>query len=165
MLIAGKDILAVDVVSERIAGLDPLEVKLSRLAYERGLGELEDIRVKGDRIPPVLLRQSFFGTALRSLVPIWTSRFFNLIAHPIVKKIFGPNVRTLHSVEKDLKSSKVGSILLVGDCDQCGVCVKACKMKNISLQRGKPVIRNQDCLRCLICVEVCPKGALALSRI
>nr|MDO8100347.1 DUF362 domain-containing protein [Candidatus Njordarchaeota archaeon] len=164
MLIAGEDILAVDVVSERIAGLDPFEVKLSRLAYERGLGELEDIRVKGDKIPPVLLRQSFFGTALRSLVPIWTSRFFNLITHPVVKKIFGPGVRTLHSVEKDLKSSKVGSILLVGDCDQCGVCIKACKMKNISLQRGKPVIRNQDCLRCLICVEVCPKGALALSR-
>jgi uncharacterized protein (DUF362 family)/NAD-dependent dihydropyrimidine dehydrogenase PreA subunit len=164
MLIAGKDIVAVDAVSERIAGLDPSKIKISRLSCDRGLGEIEDIRLVGDAIRPTPLHQSFLGRAVNAITPIWTSRFFNLLAHPIVKKIFGPGVRTLHSVESDLRSSKVGSIVQVGDCDECGVCVKACKMRNIKLQKSAPMINNQNCFRCLICVEVCPKGALALSR-
>jgi ferredoxin len=165
MLIAGRDIVAVDSVAERIAGLDPLDVKLTKLAYERGLGEALDITVTGDSIRPILLHQSFLSRVFRVLNPIWTSKFLNPLVHPLVKQLFGPGVQPLHSVEKDLRTTKVGSILLAGDCDECGVCVKARKMNNIKLQRGVPMIGNQHCVRCLICIEVCPKGALALSRV
>ncbi|WXG45800.1 MAG: DUF362 domain-containing protein [Candidatus Atabeyarchaeum deiterrae] len=165
MLIAGRDIVAVDSVAERIAGLDPLDVQLTKLAYERGLGEALDITVTGDSIRPILLHQSFLSRVFRVLNPIWTSKFLNPLVHPLVKQLFGPGVQPLHSVEKDLRTTKVGSILLTGDCDECGVCVKACKMNNIKLQRGIPIIGNQHCVRCLICIEVCPKGALALSRV
>lgn len=165
MLIAGKDIVAVDSVSEKIAGLDPQDVNLTRLAYGRGFGEIEDISIAGDAIRPRLLRQSFMSRIFRVMNPIWTSRFMNPLVHPLVKQLFGPGVQPLHSVERDLRSSKIGSILVAGDCDECGVCVKACKMNNIKLQHGAPVINEDHCVRCLICVEVCPKGALALSRV
>jgi uncharacterized protein (DUF362 family)/ferredoxin len=165
MLVAGKDIVAVDSVSERIAGLDPTDVNLTRLAYDRGFGEIKDISVAGDAIRPRLLRQSFMSRIFRVMNPIWTSRFMNPLVHPLVKQLFGPGVQPLHSVERDLRTSKIGSILVAGDCDECGVCVKACKMNNIKLQHGAPVINEDHCVRCLICVEVCPKGALALSRV
>jgi uncharacterized protein (DUF362 family)/Pyruvate/2-oxoacid:ferredoxin oxidoreductase delta subunit len=164
MLIAGKDIVAVDSISERIAGLDPQNVNLTRLAYERGFGEINDVQVAGDAIRPRFLRQSFMSRIFRVMNPIWTSRFMNPLVHPFVKQLFGPGVQPLHSVERDLRSSKVGSILVAGDCDECGVCVKSCKLNNIKLQRGSPVIDKDHCVRCLICVEVCPKGALALSQ-
>ena len=170
MLIAGSDAVAVDAVSERIAGLDPFEVKLTKLAYDRGLGQIEDIRVVGDRVGPAPLSQSLLGRFFNSLFLIFfagtrVSRLLNPISTPLVKRIFGPTTRSLHSVEKDLKSSKVGSVLLVGDCDGCGLCVNACKMNNIKLHRGTPIVGKDHCVRCLICVEICPKGALALSRV
>jgi uncharacterized protein (DUF362 family)/ferredoxin len=165
MLVAGRDVVAVDSVSERIAGLDPLEVKLTRLAYERGLGEVKNIELVGDAIRPRLLSQSFFGRVLRVIQPFWTSRYTNPLIHPLAKLLGGPKIQTFHTVERDLRSTKTGKILFVGDCDGCGVCVKACKMNNIRLDRGTPVIDNQSCFRCLICVEACPKGALALSKV
>jgi uncharacterized protein (DUF362 family)/Pyruvate/2-oxoacid:ferredoxin oxidoreductase delta subunit len=171
MLVAGRDAVAVDAVSERIAGLDPFEVKLTKLAHNRGLGQIKDIRIVGDRVGFAPLSQSLLGTFFNLLIPIFftgtrISRFINPISTPLLlKRMFGPTVRTLHSVESDLKSSKVGSILLAGDCDGCGLCVKACKMNNIKLQRGTPIVGKDHCVRCLICVEICPKGALALSRV
>lgn len=170
MLVAGRDAVAVDAVSERIAGLNPFDIKLTKLAHDRGLGQIEDIRTVGDRIGFAPLSQSLLGTFFNLLIPIMftgtrISRFLNPLTTPLMKRLFGPSVRTLHSVERDLKNTKVGSILLAGDCDGCGLCVKACKMNNIKLQRGTPVIGKDHCVRCLICVEICPKGALALSRV
>jgi len=164
VLVAGKDIVAVDTVSERIAGLNPLDVKLTRLAYDRGLGEVKDLKLVGDRINPRLLSQTFFGRVLHVIEPFWTSRYTNPLVHPLVKLLGGPMIQTFHTVERDLRSSKIGTILLAGDCDGCGLCVKACKLNNIVLRRGAPVINRDHCVRCLICVEICPKGALALSR-
>ncbi|WXG43161.1 MAG: DUF362 domain-containing protein [Promethearchaeati archaeon SRVP18_Atabeyarchaeia-1] len=165
MLIAGKDLVAVDAVSERIAGLNPSEVKLTKLAHARGLGEVKDVKLVGDRISPRLLSQSFLGRILQVIQPFWTSRYTNPLVHPLAKVLGGPKIQTFHTVERDLRSSRVGSIILAGNCDGCGVCVKSCKMNNISIEKGVPRINNQSCFRCLICVEVCPKGALALSRV
>ena len=47
------------------------------------------------------------------------------------------------------------------DCYGCGVCVKACPVKIISLKENKdgfyaPVIENQDkCVECGLCLKVC----------
>jgi len=50
VLLASSDQVAIDAVSARLMGMDPLEVKFIRLAHERGLGcgEMKDIEIVGD---------------------------------------------------------------------------------------------------------------------
>ena len=50
MIIAGKDIVAVDSVAAVTAGIKPKSMKLLKLAFERGLGEIENIDVRGERL-------------------------------------------------------------------------------------------------------------------
>jgi ferredoxin len=45
------------------------------------------------------------------------------------------------------------------ECTSCGLCVKLCPAKNITMATGKPVFRNQ-CERCLACLQHCPKKAI-----
>jgi len=55
LLIAGRDMVAVDSVATKIMGIDPREVKYLRLAEERGLGvsNLREIEVLGESIKGV----------------------------------------------------------------------------------------------------------------
>ena len=52
LIIAGKDIVAVDAVTSAVIGFEPFEIDTTRLAHEYGLGvgKLEDIEVLGERI-------------------------------------------------------------------------------------------------------------------
>lgn len=59
LIIASKDIVAGDAVGSAVMGYeDPLEVKITRIAYERGLGEarLDEIEIKGEKIDNVKRR-------------------------------------------------------------------------------------------------------------
>ena len=47
-----------------------------------------------------------------------------------------------------------------GVCDNCGLCVKACRESGITLDGKGPAINFELCLRCGACVKVCPAGAL-----
>ncbi|MDQ1279651.1 MAG: hypothetical protein QG670_913 [Thermoproteota archaeon] len=55
LIIAGRDMVAVDSVSAAVMGMDPRKVKYLRLAEERGLGisNLEEIEVLGESIKAV----------------------------------------------------------------------------------------------------------------
>lgn len=55
LIIAGKDVVAVDAVTCAVMGFDPFEVDTTRLAHEFGLGvgDLNDIEVKGESIESV----------------------------------------------------------------------------------------------------------------
>jgi uncharacterized protein (DUF362 family) len=59
LLIAGRDIVAVDAIGTALMGFEPRDVKHLRLAHERGLGEidLEKIRVVG--VPVAQARHPF----------------------------------------------------------------------------------------------------------
>jgi len=58
VLVAGRDLLAVDAVASRVMGFDPQEVRLLSTAQARGLGTLHDadITVAGERINDVQRR-------------------------------------------------------------------------------------------------------------
>lgn len=59
LIIASKDIVAGDAVGSAVMGYeDPLEVKITRIAYERGLGEahLDKIEIKGEKIDNIKRR-------------------------------------------------------------------------------------------------------------
>ena len=50
-------------------------------------------------------------------------------------------------------------------CKACGVCVKACPMKAVSINgRKHAVIRDDQCIRCYCCHEMCPEQAVKLQR-
>ncbi|CAK7079880.1 MAG: Ion-translocating oxidoreductase complex subunit B [Eubacterium sp.] len=48
-------------------------------------------------------------------------------------------------------------------CIGCGLCVKDCVARNITLKDKKAGILAQDCILCGHCVAVCPKAAVSIS--
>ncbi len=56
LVVAGKDAVAVDATCSRIIGFDPHQIKHIRRANERGLGEIDDIEVIGERLDSVMRR-------------------------------------------------------------------------------------------------------------
>ena len=56
LIIAGSDPVATDSTACRIMGFDPHEVSHVRKAYERGLGNIDDIEVVGERLEDVSRR-------------------------------------------------------------------------------------------------------------
>ena len=56
LIIAGSDPVATDSTACRIMGFDPHEVSHVRKAYERGLGNIDDIQVLGERLEDVTRR-------------------------------------------------------------------------------------------------------------
>ncbi len=53
LIIAGKDIVATDATASRIMGFEPMKISHIRRAYEKGLGNIDDIEVLGSQIKDV----------------------------------------------------------------------------------------------------------------
>ena len=54
LIVAGKDVVAVDATCCRVMGFDPHNVKHVVRAFERGLGEVDDVEVVGEKIENVM---------------------------------------------------------------------------------------------------------------
>jgi uncharacterized protein (DUF362 family) len=53
LIIAGKDVVATDSTASRVMGFEPMEIAHIRRAYEKGLGNIEDIEVLGSKVDDV----------------------------------------------------------------------------------------------------------------
>lgn len=53
LIVAGRDAVATDAIASRIMGFDPMEIAHIRKAYERGLGNIDNIEVVGSRLGDV----------------------------------------------------------------------------------------------------------------
>ena len=53
LIIAGKDPVATDATCARIMGLDPHEISHIRTAYQKGLGNIDDIEIVGSQVDEV----------------------------------------------------------------------------------------------------------------
>ena len=53
LIIAGTDAVATDATASRIIGFDPNKIKHIRRANEKGLGNMNDIEVVGEKIENV----------------------------------------------------------------------------------------------------------------
>ena len=49
-------------------------------------------------------------------------------------------------------------------CISCGLCVKVCPTKNISLKENKP-IWGDNCTQCLACIHRCPERAIEYGKV
>jgi uncharacterized protein (DUF362 family) len=56
LIIAGKDVVAVDATCCRVMGFDPHKVKHVLRAHERGLGEIDDVDMVGEKVETVMRR-------------------------------------------------------------------------------------------------------------
>jgi uncharacterized protein (DUF362 family) len=53
LIIAGKDVVATDATAARVMGFEPLEISHVRRAYEKGLGNIENIEILGSKLDDV----------------------------------------------------------------------------------------------------------------
>ena len=53
LIMAGKDIVATDATASRVMGFDPHEISHIRRAYEKGLGNIDDIEILGEKLENV----------------------------------------------------------------------------------------------------------------
>jgi len=56
LIVAGKDVVAVDATCSRVMGFDPHKIKHINRAHERGLGEIDDVEVVGEPLENVMRR-------------------------------------------------------------------------------------------------------------
>lgn len=49
-------------------------------------------------------------------------------------------------------------------CRGCGLCVKSCPQKTISLKNGKAHINPKNCIKCYCCQELCTFKAVKISK-
>ena len=53
LIIAGKDVVATDAIAARIMGMDPMEISHIRKAYQKGLGNIDNIEIIGSKLEDV----------------------------------------------------------------------------------------------------------------
>ncbi|MDD5453150.1 MAG: DUF362 domain-containing protein [Candidatus Bipolaricaulis sp.] len=142
VILASRDAVAVDAVASRIIGLDPLAVRTTRYAQERGLGA-RDVEIVGEPIATV-------GVADFALPPIpageivgWAPRFLTQFV-----------TRQLSLRPQIVRQNCVG----------CGACARICPTGAATVTAGKAHINRQTCIRCMCCHEVCRFDAIALQR-
>ncbi|MHA1145105.1 MAG: DUF362 domain-containing protein [Candidatus Helarchaeota archaeon] len=144
LILASRDMVALDAVAVKIGGLNPLEdIKFIRECHDRGLGigNLQQINILGEKIENIIPKQkiNFPGTRVMSALGI-----FQPIGNRMLKRV--PRVRQ-------------------NKCIKCGHCIKICPTESISFDINKyPKIHRQTCINCLCCAEGCPQGAIETPR-
>ena len=53
LIIAGKDVVATDATAARIMGFEPMEISHIRTAYQKGLGNIDNIEIVGSQLDDV----------------------------------------------------------------------------------------------------------------
>ncbi|MDH5806902.1 MAG: DUF362 domain-containing protein [Candidatus Methanomethylicaceae archaeon] len=135
-ILVSTDALALDMISFKMAGLNPLKVPYINEAVKRNIGpkSLDDISIVGDNF-------EIFKFKIPSTFII---NMYSLLSY------FAPIIA--YSVHVNYEK-----------CIGCGICVNACPTKAISIKK-KALIDKSKCMKCYICHELCEYGAIVLKR-
>jgi uncharacterized protein (DUF362 family)/Pyruvate/2-oxoacid:ferredoxin oxidoreductase delta subunit len=142
VILAGEDGVAIDACVARIMGLQPLDVLVTKTAYEMGLGEadLARIEILGDDINSFIARD--FRMPQTTPLKVIPRAVVNALASFIR---FKPYIDS-------------------GICNRCNLCKVTCPVNAIDTEEGHCEIDYHRCIRCLCCHEVCPYGAISIKR-
>lgn len=143
-LIAAKDPYAADLLCAHLIGLSNNDVPTVRAAIERGLcpSSVAELQLSGDPSP-------FVVSDFKNLPP-QRSAFFSS-SSPLKRAL----ARRFFSTRPKIDTRT---------CTGCGVCVRACPAKAVSVTNRKAVIDSRACIRCFCCQELCPSGVIAVHR-
>jgi uncharacterized protein (DUF362 family)/Pyruvate/2-oxoacid:ferredoxin oxidoreductase delta subunit len=140
MLLASGDGIALDATFSRLVGIKPRDVFTTRIASERGLGQVDEIEVVGEKLEDLTVKGfKVPSAAALNLVP----RFMVKALAPLVW---------------------VKPIILAPKCTKCGFCVESCPTSALSMgTKSVPIFNYKLCINCLCCHEVCPESAVEIE--
>ncbi len=142
LVMAGEDAVSVDSCLAKIMGLVPLDILVTRQAYEAKLGEadLSKIEVLGDALDTFVAKDF----KLPQTTPL---------------KYLPKNVT-------DCVASLIRFKPYIDDetCARCNLCKIACPVNCIEIEKNYCKIDYKKCVRCLCCHEVCPYRAIGIKR-
>jgi len=137
-LVGGENPHAVDVIGARLIGLEPQQVTTLEAAMRRGV--LPETELVGDDVEPLIQKDFDIPMKQRS----------------------SSLVRIVNSLPQFLRPRPV---FTHRKCDGCGVCMRACPAKAISIdERRRPQVDLKKCIRCYCCQELCPKTDIEVKR-
>lgn len=142
LVMASDDAVAVDALLTKIIGLDPLDILVTKEAFDMGLGEadLGKIEMAGDSIDNFVVKDfKLPQTAVFKLMP---KGLVNSIAALIR---FKPHID-------------------IDVCTRCNLCKITCPVDAIEIETDLCKIDYDKCIRCLCCQEVCPYKAISIRR-
>jgi uncharacterized protein (DUF362 family) len=136
-VLASTDALALDMVSFKMAGLEPDAVPYVKEAVSRSLGpsSMDDIEIIGELPLKKFKIPSTFLTKMS--------------VSPIVKPVFS-------AISSTIKVDR-------SKCTRCGNCERACPVSAITMQ-NYAVPDQSKCIRCFVCFELCEFDAIKVKR-
>lgn len=151
VLIAGRDSLAVDLVSCQTVGVNPRDIPHLKLALEQ-IGT-----------PSWTLAGEDVGVIKKFRLPKQKAlyRFIFWLMYPLDYPYTWLAERGKHLCTTLYSTGLVGTRPHIQDeqCTRCGICVEACPLpKVIDLTSLK--VDYTTCQRCLLCYEACPEHAI-----
>jgi uncharacterized protein (DUF362 family)/NAD-dependent dihydropyrimidine dehydrogenase PreA subunit len=131
--------VSVDGLMAAMMGVSPEKVDTLRVAFQRGLGEVDPakmevqgnwVRLKKYKMPLTFVSEGWFGATVNKL-----------IYRPLVKP-------RLH-----VRPER---------CTQCGVCIQQCPAQALTMEEV-PRLDAQKCISCYCCYELCSNQAVELT--
>ncbi|MBW2989363.1 DUF362 domain-containing protein [Candidatus Woesearchaeota archaeon] len=137
LILASEDAVALDIIASGIIGYDPMEIKTTRHAIERGLfTKAGDVEVIGEKGVSVGFRKPKVKQGMASRLP-----------KPLVKLAFN-----LASIKPYINKEM---------CKRCRICAEVCPVNAITIDKY-PKFNRKRCILCYCCHENCPYNAIGL---
>ena len=139
-IMAGQDGVALDSYAAHLLGKKPLDIPITRLAYQKQIGEADLKRIEqlGDNFEPLkdfVWPPNWFYSFIPGFLARYAARLF------WVRPAIDPKL-----------------------CINCGYCVESCPVSALASVREVPEFNYKLCINCLCCSEVCPQHAVYQKR-
>jgi len=145
LLLAGTDPVALDAVASSAMGIDdPAVIGTTRIAHERGHGEIDLDRIEIAGPPLSEVRRPFRTAGI-------ARAFVYSLPGPLHRMAFR-QLRAYTSIQVDEER-----------CVRCASCEKGCPADAIRMD-PYPVVDEAGCIKCYCCHELCAEKALYLKQ-
>lgn len=147
VLLGSVNPLALDIIASTIAGYDPKDIPISRIALARGIW-----LKSADEI-------SYNGPALNSLI----RKDFNRI--PVIGNT-NVSLKFLKDKIRFLRKFDRRPVFIHENCTGCRECIKICPRNALTMDnviKNYVVLTDSKCIRCFCCSEVCKFSAVKIK--